>query len=139
MVEPIRIQLSRRKGWKMPENTVKVDRTTRWGNSWKVGSNMLDPATRHFRKCETVEDTIAAFRQFVDWAPPTYEDPWTTTGGTEDEPTTLVMWGGYDDRIHVNRSSIRRYLSGKNLACWCALDTPCHADVLLEIASEPTP
>ena len=27
-------------------------------------------------------------------------------------------------------------LRGKNLACWCALDMPCHADVLLEIANE---
>jgi hypothetical protein len=26
-------------------------------------------------------------------------------------------------------------LRGKNLACWCALDKPCHADVLLEIAN----
>lgn len=26
-------------------------------------------------------------------------------------------------------------LRGKNLACWCALDQPCHADVLLEIAN----
>ena len=29
---PCRVQLSRRKGWRMPANTVKVDRTTRWGN-----------------------------------------------------------------------------------------------------------
>jgi hypothetical protein len=29
---PRRVQLSRRKDWRMPENTVKVDRTTRWGN-----------------------------------------------------------------------------------------------------------
>lgn len=28
-------------------------------------------------------------------------------------------------------------LRGKNLACWCALDQPCHADVLLEIANAP--
>jgi len=27
-------------------------------------------------------------------------------------------------------------LQGKNLACWCGLDEPCHADVLLEIANE---
>ena len=27
-------------------------------------------------------------------------------------------------------------LRGKNLACWCSLDGPCHADVLLEIANE---
>lgn len=26
-------------------------------------------------------------------------------------------------------------LRGKNLACFCALDQPCHADVLLEIAN----
>lgn len=26
-------------------------------------------------------------------------------------------------------------LRGKNLACWCRLDQPCHADVLLEYAN----
>jgi hypothetical protein len=26
-------------------------------------------------------------------------------------------------------------LRGKNLACWCSLDQPCHADVLLELAN----
>ncbi len=34
---PVRIQLKRTKGWKMPENTVKVDRTTKWGNPFVVG------------------------------------------------------------------------------------------------------
>jgi hypothetical protein len=29
----------------------------------------------------------------------------------------------------------RRELRGKNLACWCKLCAPCHADVLLEIAN----
>lgn len=27
-------------------------------------------------------------------------------------------------------------LKGKNLACWCPLDNPCHADILLELANE---
>lgn len=27
-------------------------------------------------------------------------------------------------------------LRGKNLACWCRLDQPCHADVLLELANK---
>lgn len=27
-------------------------------------------------------------------------------------------------------------IAGKNLACWCRLDQPCHADVLLEIAND---
>jgi hypothetical protein len=26
-------------------------------------------------------------------------------------------------------------LRGKNLACWCPLDKPCHADILLELAN----
>ena len=37
MSKPIRIQLRRTKGWRMPPNTVKVDRTTKWGNPFKVG------------------------------------------------------------------------------------------------------
>lgn len=28
-------------------------------------------------------------------------------------------------------------LRGKNLACWCRLDQPCHADVLLELVNAP--
>ena len=27
-------------------------------------------------------------------------------------------------------------LRGKNLACWCPLDKPCHADILLKLANE---
>ena len=34
---PKRIQLSRAKGWRMPPDTVKVDRTSRWGNPWPSG------------------------------------------------------------------------------------------------------
>lgn len=30
---------------------------------------------------------------------------------------------------------IRNELAGFDLACWCPLDQPCHADVLLEIAN----
>lgn len=30
-------------------------------------------------------------------------------------------------------------LRGKNLACWCPLDQPCHADVLLELANADSP
>lgn len=30
---------------------------------------------------------------------------------------------------------IKAQLVGKDLACWCPLDGPCHADVLLEVAN----
>ena len=37
MAIPLRVQLRRTKGWRMPENTVKVDRTTKWGNPFIPG------------------------------------------------------------------------------------------------------
>jgi Domain of unknown function (DUF4326) len=33
------------------------------------------------------------------------------------------------------RAEIRSALHGRDLACWCPLDQPCHADVLLEFAN----
>lgn len=36
---PERIQLSRRKGWRKPENTVVVARPSKWGNPWRVGTD----------------------------------------------------------------------------------------------------
>lgn len=93
-----RIQLRRTKGWRMPPNTVKVDRSTRWGNPWTAAA---------------FDDPVAEFRASI---------------GTAGIPQIGAI-------IH--------FLRGKNLACWCALDAQCHADVLLELAnysmSEPTP
>jgi hypothetical protein len=37
---PKRIQLSRKKGWKMPPNTLSVARPGPWGNPFKVGKNL---------------------------------------------------------------------------------------------------
>ncbi len=34
---PRRIQLKRKAGWRMPPDTVKVDRSTRWGNPFRIG------------------------------------------------------------------------------------------------------
>jgi hypothetical protein len=42
---PQRIQLKRTKGWRMPPNTVKVDRSTKWGNPYKIGMQCLNPIT----------------------------------------------------------------------------------------------
>ena len=35
-MKPQRIQLKRTKGWRMPPNTVRVDRATRFGNPFRV-------------------------------------------------------------------------------------------------------
>jgi hypothetical protein len=94
---PERIQLSRRKGWRKPENTVVVARPSKWGNPFRVGVNALNRA-----------DAVKRFRDLVNTPGRSYE--------------------GF-------RQSVRDELAGKNLACWCPLDQPCHADVLLKIAN----
>lgn len=37
-------------------------------------------------------------------------------------------------QLDVTVEEVRRELRGRDLACWCPLDRPCHADVLLEVA-----
>src|SRR5579871_6957414 len=37
----------------------------------------------------------------------------------------------------VTADNARRELRGRNLACWCPLGGPCHADILLKIANGP--
>ncbi|RXF72097.1 DUF4326 domain-containing protein [Hansschlegelia zhihuaiae] len=111
MSAPVRVQLSRAAGWRMPDNTVKVDRSTQWGNPFVVGKTYpavegdLGGSLCGEAKIETAGCAVAAFRA---WA--------------EDESAPL---GDLTP------------LRGKNLACWCAPGEPCHADVLLEIANRP--
>jgi len=56
-------------------------------------------------------------------------------GGTRITPALAVeLFRAYvTERGWVEQ--IRADLAGKDLMCWCALDAPCHADVLLEIAN----
>jgi hypothetical protein len=45
----------------------------------------------------------------------------------------------HDPALGFDIADVRRELRGKNLACWCPLDEPCHADVLLQIANARNP
>ena len=38
-------------------------------------------------------------------------------------------------RLPVTVEDVRRELRSRDLACYCALDVPCHADVLLAVAN----
>lgn len=40
-----------------------------------------------------------------------------------------------EGRLQNSLAMVRRELGGLDLACWCPLDQPCHADVLLRIAN----
>ena len=110
MTAPIRIQLSRAKGWKMPPNTVKVDRATVWGNPFKVGDRVQVDADGPIAVCFSADEAVEAYRTLVE----------------------LPM-------MHIFRGKIVEHLRGKNLACWCKIGSPCHADILLKLANEAKP
>jgi hypothetical protein len=62
--------------------------------------------------------------------------------GPEDSPRlnrayVTDLFREYLDRPEQvdKRARIRAELRGKDLACWCPLDEPCHGDVLIEIAN----
>jgi hypothetical protein len=46
-------------------------------------------------------------------------------------------WGRYMQHRREEMLRCLPELRGKNLACWCKLSEPCHADVLLELANAP--
>ena len=106
---PVRIQCKRMKGWKMPENAVYVGRPTEFGNQFRVG-RPVDHYGRGFTVISSAAEAVSLFRQQFD----------DLSGGIEAK-----------DR----RERVRSLLKGKDLACWCPLGHPCHADVLLEIAN----
>ena len=96
----------------MPANTVKVDRTSKFGNPFT--------ANRYGR-----EQAVALHRLWM-------------TGEMTDE----YIMGAFPGLIGKHLVSRRKTmgallptLAGKNLACWCSLDGPCHGDTLLELAN----
>jgi hypothetical protein len=91
---PHRVQLSRRKGWRLPRHTVVVARPTRWGNPFRAATPSGRPGA------------VARYRRWIRQA---------AQAGL--------------------RAEAKRCLRGAHLACWCPLDGPCHADVLLRIAN----
>jgi hypothetical protein len=55
----------------------------------------------------------------------------------EDRAEAVAAYRGWIDEVASDswKGRARIDLRGKNLACWCRLDQPCHADVLLELAN----
>jgi hypothetical protein len=95
----------------MPEGAVYVGRPTRWGNPYFPGSGMS--------------------RGFFD------KDMVPTEYDVRD-PRVQVQWyrEHMADLLPVAGEELLWPLRGKNLCCWCRLDQPCHADVLLELANK---
>jgi hypothetical protein len=133
MSEPKRIQRKRTKGWRMPEGAVYVGRPTRWGNPVRVsggirlgnrptvGACVATQAVEHYRHLVVDRASFHA----------------TDNGGGFWHVTANPV-NDRGDQVPTERE-IRETLAGRDLACWCPLDQPCHADVLLELANRPTP
>jgi len=112
LASPRRIQLSRKAGWKMPPNTVKVSRPSKWGNPYKIGKS-----ASLFAQSVDVPDAKTAVRLFEAYA-----------------AIPKGEYIGHKRGMSIGDQAYRE-LRGKNLACWCPLDQPCHADVLLRLAN----
>ena len=103
MIKMKRIQRERIKGWKMPHNAIYVGRASKWGNPWRIGER--HPADGHRL---TREEVIELYRNNIQ---------------------QMLKTRRFDGSFILNLEELK----GKDLACWCSLNEPCHADILLEI------
>lgn len=118
MKPPKRIQLRRTKGWRKPEGAIVCTRPGRWGNPFTAEG--CREAGYQGDGRAIAERCVEAFRV---WLGPHWRENWD---GPESER-----------RRQAILSSLHE-LRGRDLCCWCPLDAPCHVDVLLEIANDPT-
>lgn len=154
---PERVQLRRTKGYRKPEGAVVVARPTMWGNpfafhqdmrglvrygpeheerfgrAWDFEGRCSGPDNRHdmwFSRDDVVET-------YVRWA--TREEIVELFRLTIVAPTPGMVMAWPSARGHflgsITVDTIRAELAGRDLACWCAIGQPCHADVLLAIAN----
>jgi len=90
----------------MPAGAVSVTRPGRWGNPLRIGQ-------------WTNYTAADAVRDFEKWL--------------RRDPEVRSFEGAYGKPPAI--FEIKDALAGKDLACFCPLDQPCHADVLLRIAN----
>ena len=66
------------------------------------------------------------------WGNPFVIDATTT------RPDAIAQFAAALDagELGFTRDDVVRELAGLDLACWCPLDEPCHADVLLAVANQ---
>lgn len=118
---------------------MKVDRTTKWGNpfNFKHPSHCWtalaygckgDPAGRN-------EASVLAFRGWITSGKFMLLTGCGLFAGNGKKSVAAALSPDVAAPKAPSLSKIQAELSGKNLACWCALDAPCHADVLLELAN----
>ena len=124
-----RIQLSRRKGYRKPAGAVVVARPSRWGNPYKVGQLIWNEGNHVWVKL-TAGMAVNCY----------LDDLQSVRSGLQLPKFSRLVWAA----SHPLGSSGAAWivanigqLRGKDLACWCKLTQPCHADVLLALGHVP--
>lgn len=122
----------------MPDGAVYVGRPTKWGNPFRIGDRYASRTHFHNRPQPFHEGMRL---------PGVYEhpiDPWGWPAWTEEVQTIMDAetatrlfreYITYENDGLYSTASILYQLRNRDLACWCPLDEPCHADVLLEFAN----
>jgi len=132
---PKRIQMTRQRPWRADHpDAVIVARPSKWGNPITLHepSDIFtiisltggggDRTMQQWRRDACAE----AFRLMM-----MAERRDIPAGEVTDLDRAMALKPG----PYPTHDEIRAELRGKDLACWCPLDAPCHADVLLEIAN----
>lgn len=118
---PQRIQLRRTKGWRLPDGACSVARPTRWGNPFRIGDS-IDVSEHPWTRGMSI-----------------LGQPISRAGKVEDAGHAVdlfIMW--VMARVPFTAAVVQAELGGRDLACYCPVGTPCHGDVLLEIANGRT-
>lgn len=125
----------------MPPNTVSVTRPGPWGNPFDFRSSdccwlALSYGCRGDRLGRQ-EASVKAFREWI--KPP-------AKGKKLVRMERGIRFGSDEKDFQIGPrfiigppptlDDIREKLRGKNLACFCKIGEPCHADVLLELANQ---
>ena len=154
---PMRIQRRRLKGWRMPEGAIAVTRPGPWGNPFNFKPSeycwlALSYGSRGDLRGRQ-EASVKAYRDWLD-APDGYVSAEYERGVTFGDVATTIDIGPRVKLVRQapSRAAIVSALRGHDLACWCGLCpqhtaglpldvtctacSPCHADVLLELANQ---
>lgn len=119
----------------MPAGAVYVGRPSRWGNPFRVGDRFADRSWWHRRPCPIDAHDTRAPGEYLRLS--IHLEPWTETiAVVRDRAHAVELFRAYIAYEDIDWATERVHtaLAGRDLACWCPLDQPCHADVLLEIA-----
>jgi hypothetical protein len=121
----------------MPEGAVYVGRPTIFGNPFRV---IKSPCCPTWDVADDNGVTYVIDHKWAhanDWAdlhrPGALK--WARREAVRLFAEDLTVWFGGRLELDPELSDAIDGLAGRDLACWCPLDQPCHADVLLAIAN----